>query len=166
MQDVCWSERLARFVLWLNVKKTEYMTTSLNELSVIQVNGNNLPRAEYSKCLGTTLSADENLAREVVARINAAWLKWRSMTGVLCDKKIPVRFKSKGYRAVVQSVTLYGAECWPASKEVERPPTVMEAQALRWTAGITRADRIRIEKIRERFGIASIAYKLRKTCLR
>ncbi|EYB97639.1 hypothetical protein Y032_0139g2136 [Ancylostoma ceylanicum] len=42
------------------------------------------------------------------------------MTGVLCDKNIPDRFKSKVYRAVVQSVALYGAECWPATKEVER----------------------------------------------
>ncbi|EYC16696.1 hypothetical protein Y032_0033g2794 [Ancylostoma ceylanicum] len=37
---------------------------------------------------------------------------------------------------------------------------------LRWTAGITCADRIRNEKIRERFGIAPIADKLRGTRLR
>ncbi|EYC37585.1 hypothetical protein Y032_0778g2286 [Ancylostoma ceylanicum] len=37
---------------------------------------------------------------------------------------------------------------------------------LRWTAGITRADRIRNEKIRERFGIAQNADKLCETCLR
>ncbi|KIH52583.1 hypothetical protein ANCDUO_17314 [Ancylostoma duodenale] len=37
---------------------------------------------------------------------------------------------------------------------------------LRWMAGITRVDRIRNEKIRERFGIATIADKLRETQLR
>ncbi|KIH61812.1 hypothetical protein ANCDUO_07909 [Ancylostoma duodenale] len=34
---------------------------------------------------------------------------------------------------------------------------------LRWMAGVTRVDRIRNEKIRERFGIATIADKLRET---
>ncbi|EYC01521.1 hypothetical protein Y032_0106g3740 [Ancylostoma ceylanicum] len=42
----------------------------------------------------------------------------------------------------------------------------METKMLRWTAGITRADRIRNEKIRERFGIAPIADKLPETQLR
>ncbi|KIH60668.1 hypothetical protein ANCDUO_09070 [Ancylostoma duodenale] len=42
----------------------------------------------------------------------------------------------------------------------------MEMKMLRWMAGITRVDRIRNEKIRERFGIATIADKLRETRLR
>ncbi|EYC43524.1 hypothetical protein Y032_0491g2404 [Ancylostoma ceylanicum] len=42
----------------------------------------------------------------------------------------------------------------------------MEMKMLRWTAGVTRADRIRNEKIRERFGIALIADKIRETRLR
>ncbi|EYC10962.1 hypothetical protein Y032_0053g2394 [Ancylostoma ceylanicum] len=77
------------------------MTTNLDEPSTIQVDENDLRRTDYFTYLGSTLSADGNL---VVARANAAWLKWRSMTGVLCDKNIPDRFKSKVYRAVVRSV--------------------------------------------------------------
>ncbi|EYB98254.1 hypothetical protein Y032_0133g1802 [Ancylostoma ceylanicum] len=165
-QTQAWSERLARFGLRLNVKKTEYMTTNLDELSTIQVDGNDLRRTDYFKYLGSTLSADGNLAHEVVARVNATWLKWRSMTGVLCDKNIADRFKSKVYRAVVRSVALYGVECWPATKEVERRLSVMETKMLRWTAFLTRADRIHNEKIRERLGIAAIADKLREIRLR
>ncbi|EYC46253.1 hypothetical protein Y032_0403g824 [Ancylostoma ceylanicum] len=130
-QTQAWSERLALFGLRLNVKKTEYMRTNLDKPSTIQVDGNDLRRTDYFKYLGSTLSADGNLAHEVVARVNATWLKWRSMTGVLCDKNIPERFKSKVYRAVVRSVALYGAECWPATKEVERRLSVMETKMLR-----------------------------------
>ncbi|EYC13319.1 hypothetical protein Y032_0044g915 [Ancylostoma ceylanicum] len=108
-----------------------YMTTSLNELSTTQVDRNNLPRTEYFKYLGSTLSADGSLDHEVVCRINAAWLKWGAMTGVLCYKKISGRFKSKVYRAVVRSVALYGAESWPATEEVERRLSVMETKMLR-----------------------------------
>ncbi|EYC09239.1 hypothetical protein Y032_0061g3227 [Ancylostoma ceylanicum] len=88
------------------------------------------------------------------------------MTGVLCDKNIPDRFKSKVYRAVVRFVALYGEECRPATKEVEGRLSVMETKMLRWTAGTTRADRICNEKIRERFDIAPIADELRETRLR
>ncbi|EYC35613.1 hypothetical protein Y032_1013g3393 [Ancylostoma ceylanicum] len=130
------------------------------------VDVNELRRTDYFKYLGSTLSADGSLDHEVVAHINAAWMKWRAMTRVLCDKKIPDRFKSKVYRAVVRSVALYGAECWPATKRRERRLSVMETKMFRWTAGITRADRIRKEKIRVRFGIAPIADKLRESCPR
>ncbi|EYB97212.1 hypothetical protein Y032_0142g2302 [Ancylostoma ceylanicum] len=131
-QMQAWSEHLAQFGLRLNVKKTEYMTTNLDEHSTIQVDGNDLRRTDFFKYLGSTLSAEGNLAHEVVARVNAAWLRWRSMTGVLCDKNIPDRFKSKVYRAVIRPVALYGAKCWPATKEVERRLSVMEKMLDGW----------------------------------
>ncbi|EYC22386.1 hypothetical protein Y032_0017g3320 [Ancylostoma ceylanicum] len=70
-QTQAWSERLARFGLRLSVKKTEYMTTNLDELFTIQVDGNDLRRTDYFKYLGSTFSADGNLAHEVIARVNA-----------------------------------------------------------------------------------------------
>ncbi|EYC37127.1 hypothetical protein Y032_0823g2541 [Ancylostoma ceylanicum] len=79
-------------------------TTNLDEPSTIQVDGNDLCRTDYFEYLGSIISADGNLAHEIVARVNAAWLKWRSMIGVLYDKDIPDRVKPKVYRAVVRSV--------------------------------------------------------------
>ncbi|VDO62207.1 unnamed protein product [Heligmosomoides polygyrus] len=77
---------------------------------------------------------------EVSLRVSAAWSKW-SLSGVLCDRKIPEHLKSKIYRAVVRPVAMYGAECWPATKEVETRLSVMEMKMLRgrpespaWTA--------------------------------
>ncbi|EYC06858.1 hypothetical protein Y032_0073g739 [Ancylostoma ceylanicum] len=87
-------------------------------------------------------------------------MKWRSVTGVLCDKNIPERLKSKVYRTVVRPVALYGAECWAATKEVERRLSGMEMKMLRWMAGITRLDRICNQDIRQRFGVAPITDKL------
>ncbi|VDP35442.1 unnamed protein product [Heligmosomoides polygyrus] len=74
---------------------------------------------------------------EVNSRVSAAWSKWRSLTGVFCDKKILECFKSKIYGAVIRPVAMYGAECWPATKEVETRLSVMETKMLRWTAGVT-----------------------------
>ncbi|PIO63506.1 hypothetical protein TELCIR_14892 [Teladorsagia circumcincta] len=43
---------------------------------------------------------------------------------------------------------------------------VMETKMLRWTAGVTRLDRIRDDVIRERFGVAPIVDKMREARLR
>ncbi|VDP43648.1 unnamed protein product [Heligmosomoides polygyrus] len=45
---------------------------------------------------------------------------------------------------------MYGAECWPATKEVETSLSAMETKMLRWTAGVTRMDRIRSDAIRQK----------------
>ncbi|VDL76809.1 unnamed protein product [Nippostrongylus brasiliensis] len=79
---------------------------------------------------------------------------------------MPERLKSKIHRTVVRPVALYGAECWPATKEVERRLSVMEMKMLRWMAGVTRLDHVTNADIRERFGVVPIAEKLRETRLR
>nr|CDJ86575.1 RNA-directed DNA polymerase (reverse transcriptase) domain containing protein [Haemonchus contortus] len=161
-----WSDRLAMFGLRLNVKKTEYLTTDSSEPGSIKINGIELTRTTTFKYLGSAIASDGSLGFETTSRVNAAWLKWRSMTGVLCDKNIPERLKSKIYRTVIRPVAIYGAECWPATKEVEARLSVMETKMLRWTAGVTRLDRISNDAIRERFGIAPIVDKMREARLR
>ncbi|VDO67474.1 unnamed protein product, partial [Heligmosomoides polygyrus] len=161
-----WCDRLERFGLRLNVKKTEYLTTDVTESSSIKVNGIELPRTAVFKYLGSAVASDGKLMVEVNSRVNAAWSKWRSLTGVLCDRKTPERFKSKIYRAVIRPVAMYGAECWPATKEVEARLSVMETKMLRCTAGVTRMDRIRNDAIRQKFGVAPITDKMREARLR
>ncbi|VDP10910.1 unnamed protein product [Heligmosomoides polygyrus] len=94
---------------------------------------------------GISSRVDGKLMVEVNSRVSAAWSKWRSLTGVLCNRKIPEHLKSKIYRAVVLPVAMYGAECWPATKEFEARLSVMEMKMLRWTAVVTLMKR-RIEK--------------------
>ncbi|VDO19312.1 unnamed protein product [Heligmosomoides polygyrus] len=103
---------------------------------------------------------------EVDSRVSAAWSKWRSMTGVLCDKKKPERLKSKIYRAIVRPVAMYGAECWPATKEVETRLSVTDTKMVRWTVVVRRLDCIRNNELRQRFGVAPVAGKLREARLR
>nr|CDJ83907.1 endonuclease-reverse transcriptase HmRTE-e01 [Haemonchus contortus] len=87
------------------------------------------------------------------------------MTGILCDKNIPERLKSNIYGAVIRPVAIY-AECSPATKEVEARLSVMETKMLRWTAGVTRLDRVSNDAIRKRFGLAPIIDKMREARLR
>jgi hypothetical protein len=44
-------------------------------------------------------------------RIKCGWMKWREALGVLCDKRIPIRLKSKFYRSIVRPTMLYSSDC-------------------------------------------------------
>ncbi|EYC37522.1 hypothetical protein Y032_0783g2326 [Ancylostoma ceylanicum] len=79
----------------------------------------------------------------------------------MCDKKVPLKLKSKIYRTVVRPVALYRAECWPTTLKHEQTLHTMEMRMLRWTRGITRLDRVRNEDVRSMFGVAPITAKMR-----
>ncbi|VDO84911.1 unnamed protein product [Heligmosomoides polygyrus] len=130
------------------------------------ISGTELARTSVFKYLGSAIASDGGLMTEVNSRVSATWSKWRSLTGMLCNTKIPVHMKSRIYRAVVRLVAMYNAECWPATKEDEMRLSVIETKMLRWTAGVTRMDRIRNDVIRQKFGVAPIADKMREARLR
>ncbi|VDO84953.1 unnamed protein product [Heligmosomoides polygyrus] len=58
------------------------------------------------------------------------------------------------------------AESWPATKEVETRLSVMGTKMLRWTAGVTRMDRIRNYAIWQKFEVGPIADRMREARLR
>ena len=87
-------------------------------------------------------------------------------SGVLCDKRIPLKLKSRVYRMVVRLALLYGAECWSIKKSHVQRMRVVELRMIRWICGHTRLDKIRNEVIRDKIGVASIEDKMREARLR
>jgi len=73
------------------------------------------------------------MENEIRARIKAAWMRWKEVTGVLCDKRMTICLKSPIDKTIVRPVALYGAECWPITKTAEQKLHVMEMRMLRWT---------------------------------
>ena len=63
------------------------------------------------------------MPKEISQRVSAAWRNWKRCSGVLCDRRMPVKLKGKVYKTVVR----------PA--------------LLRWLCGVTRRDKIRNEHI-------------------
>uniref|UniRef100_A0A914WA90 Reverse transcriptase domain-containing protein n=1 Tax=Plectus sambesii TaxID=2011161 RepID=A0A914WA90_9BILA len=141
--------------------QTEYLETSLNTGS-IQVSGKDLTKTDIFQHLGSDLQNDGGINGDVRARVNATWIWWREVAGVLCDKKMPIQLKSKIYRTVVRPVALYGTECWPATKVAERRLHAMEMRMARWSLGISLLDHIGNDLIRRRMGIAPIDEKMRE----
>nr|CDJ85153.1 endonuclease-reverse transcriptase HmRTE-e01 [Haemonchus contortus] len=82
-----WTDRLAMFGLRLNVKKTECSTTDSNEPGSFKIKALSSHGQQPSSTLDRRL--------RLTAAWVAAWLKWRLMTGVLCNKNIPERLNPK-----------------------------------------------------------------------
>uniref|UniRef100_W5NL26 ribonuclease H n=1 Tax=Lepisosteus oculatus TaxID=7918 RepID=W5NL26_LEPOC len=152
-----WKTRLERFGMKLNIKKTEYMECGDQTSGTIAAGGVQLNKVTQFKYLGS-LSTPTATFQDAKTRVSVAWMKWRQVTGVLCDKKIPLRLKSK----VVRPVALYRTECWPTTKKHEQALHTMEMKMLRWTLGLTRLDHVMNEGLR----VAPITEKMRKSRLR
>ncbi|KAK6737186.1 hypothetical protein RB195_019713 [Necator americanus] len=162
-----WKDQLQQYGLRLNTSKTEYMECGPRiEDGSIRVDGTELNKVNCFKYLGSKVTSTGDIDQEGRARVNAAWMKWKMATGVLCDKKVPVRLKSKIYRTVVRPVALYGCECWPTTKALERVLHVMEMRMLRWTIGVTLKEKVSNHTVRSIFGVVPITEKMKEARLR
>ena len=91
---------------------------------------------------------------DVNYRIQTGWLKWKSATGVLCDRNIPLWLKGKFYRTAVRPALLYSTECWAIKRYLAQKMSVAEMRMLRWMCDNTRIDKVRNKDIRTKIGVA------------
>ena len=126
----------------------------------------NIERSRCFKYLGTHVDESGGVEREINSRVQAGWKNWRDLSGVLCDRKVPVKVKGKLYKSVVRPALMYGMETLPMKKLNERKMEVTEMKMLRWMCGVTRNDRIRNEYIRGTTKVTEITNKIQEARLR
>ena len=97
----------------------------------IELRGFKVKRVSEFKYLGSTLQEDGGASREVERRIAAGWDAWRNMSGILCDKRVPLYSKGKIYKVVVRPALLYGTEALPITKCQEKKANTAEIRMLR-----------------------------------
>ena len=112
-----------------------------------------LPSVNSFRYLGSVIDGRGGRGKDVDGRITVAWSKWRDLSGVIYDKKVPIKPKSKLYKIVARPATVYGSECWALRKQEEQRLHTTEMKMLRWSQGKTRKDIIKNETIR---GIARV----------
>ncbi|KAE8681311.1 Detected protein of unknown function [Hibiscus syriacus] len=157
--------------LRINIEKTEYLCSNFNgnqndEDVEVCIEGHVLPSKDCFKYLGSMIHKDGGVDDDVTHRIKAGWLKWRAATGVLCDKKVPLKLKGKFYRMAIRPALLYGSECWAPKKDHVRRIEAAEMRMLRWTCGRTLWDMTTNSAIRMSLGVVSVSEKLREGRLR
>ena len=82
------------------------------------INDRVLERVDVFKYLGLLLSQDDDDVQAVRAQIRKACATWARVSNVLRAQNAASRISAKFYKAVVQSLLLYGSETWVISKSV------------------------------------------------
>ena len=75
----------------MSQSKTEYLKAGgVDDGEELKLQGENVKRVKNFKYLGSTLSSDER-CEEVRRRIQAGWMSWKKVSGVLCNRKLSAR---------------------------------------------------------------------------
>ena len=116
-----------------NIGKTEVMVSCRRgtKANIKDSQDTRLRQVNNFKYLGVTISEEGGSEEAERARVSAAWGKWRDLSGVICDKKMPRKLTIKLYMTVIRPVLLYGAECWTVRKKEEQILEKTEMRMLR-----------------------------------
>ena len=151
----------------LSRSKTEYLPPPGEHGDIRMREYNSENRATLTKCgefkyLGTTIQQDGGCQKEVALRISKAWNKWRELTGVLCDRRMPSKLKVLIYKTSVRPALTYGNETWPITGYQADKISVCEMRMLRYCLGISLEEHRRNEEILEEAGVMPIKDLMRK----
>jgi hypothetical protein len=134
-----WRHMLESKGFRLSRTKIEYMmcvfSVSRHEDGDVSLDGQVVAKKDTFRYLGSMLQKDRDIDEDVRHRISAGWLKWRQVSGVLCDKRVPQKLKGRFYRTAIRPMMLYGAECWPTKRQHIQQLSVAEMRMLRWFVG-------------------------------
>ena len=164
-----WKRTLEQKGLKVNLGKTEMMVSckgGQEEVNIQLEDGTALKQSNEFKYLGSVLTEEGGTEKAVRQRVKVAWQKWREVTGVIMDKKMPLKLKMKIYKTVIRPVLLYGAETWSLRKKEEGLLERTEMRMVRWIAGISLLERRESQDIRKMCGICSVVEKAREARLR
>ena len=126
--------------LKVNIGKTEVMVSSRRgtKANIKDSQGTSLRQVNKLKYLGVTISEEGGSEEAVRARVGVACGKWRDLSRVISDKKMPRKLKINLYMTVIRPVLLYGAECWTVRKKEEQICEKTEMRMLRRIKGETK----------------------------
>jgi len=92
--------------------KCKFSNQGIRDYSIVTPDGQEIPMSSYFKYLGSIIEKDEEINSDVNHMIQAGWLKWRSVIGVLCDRNILLWLKGKFHWTAIRSTLLCGTEYW------------------------------------------------------
>ena len=101
------------------------------------------------KYRGSLFTSEGGSQADVNNMIRIGCMKWKEVSGVMCDRKMPLELKDKVFKTIIRPAMKYGSECWAVKKKDETKLNSAEMRMLRWARGKTRLDHIRNEDLRK-----------------
>ena len=137
-----------------------------DQRTTIQLRGRELKRVKHFKYLGSMVDEAGGMEKEINHRIQCGWHNWRKVSGVICDKRVPIKLKGKVHKSVVRPAMTYGLETAPMKKTDENKLGVSEMKMLRWMSGVTRRDKVKNEYIQGTVKVTKASKKVQEARLR
>ena len=125
-----------------------------------------VPRVKKFKYLGSTVQESGGCEREVKKRVQAGWNRWRRVSEVICDKRLPARVKGKVYSSVVRPAMVYRLEMVAVTKKQVEEMEVAEMKMLRFAMGVMRKDKITNKHNKNTIKVERLGMKMREGRLR
>jgi len=75
--------------------------------------------------------------------VQAAWLRWRTSTVILHDKKTPLKLTSAVYEVIVRPALTCASECWAIKAKTKRKIATKGMKMLRGILGVSRLEHTR-----------------------
>ena len=123
----CWRYALERRGMQVSRLKTEYLCLNGgNDDEAVKMEDIKVPRVKKFKFLRSTVQESGSCEREVKKRVQAGWNRWRRVSGVICDRRLPARVKGKVYSSVVRLAMVYGLETVVVTKKQVEEKEVAE----------------------------------------
>ena len=147
-------------------KKTEYLPPSSCH-DKVKLGGEEIKNVTRFKYIGSMFdNAEVGTTTDCKNRVRLAWNTWREVTGVICDRKVPVKLKHEIYTNVIRPTMTYGAECWTIKNKDEMLMHKTEMRMVRYIQCVSLREHNRNEEIREAATVQPIATHLMQKRLR
>ena len=106
-----WNGLFPKHELKHNLEKTEVLHTGHQREELdIELEGKKLTKRDSFVYIGGSVCGDGKTEREVCRGVQAGTNAWRSVEGVMADRRISKRLKGKVLSTCVTPACLYGAE--------------------------------------------------------
>ena len=165
------SEAAKHFGLTISLSKTEVLLqpapATRPQQPCITIDGTQLKNVESFKHLGSTISNDGTLDKEITTRIQKASQAFgRLRIKVLQHKSISLSTKLKVYNTIVLPSLLYGCETWTLYRRHLRKLEQFHTRSLHSIMWICRQDRASNQEVLQRASTTSIETMVLKAQLR
>ena len=126
-----WREALEAHGFCISRSKTEYMECKFGKRCTnfnleVKIRNDTILQVTRFKYLGSIIQNDGEIEGDVNYRIQTGWLKWKSASGIICDKKILLKLKGKFYCIAIRQGILYGIEYWVVKSQQENKLNIAE----------------------------------------
>ena len=133
--------------LFLNISKTECMSTDQNSPLILTIDGKQIKQVSLFAYLGHNLSCTNDGTAAVKHRIGLGWAAFKKNKVLLTSKRVPYAIKAKVYKIYVRPVVLYGLECVNWTEKLEQQIETFQNHIMRFMTNKRLTDHTKIEEL-------------------